>query len=497
MVIEHVNNSHPEVKHKCMICENLSKSFEELLNHETIKHEYVCRFCKLCFVAKEELVTHVTSTYTEKLFLCKYCDEDFQKNFESCLQHEALEHTYKCENCQKCFVDKSVHDKHSLDVHGVSVGLDLKCGQCQERFSNTGAFREHFKIPHKVHCSLCDLRFPAYSNLNNHISKAHSKPSKGEKLICKSCHKKYDSKERADYEEHLKLKHKYQCDDCDMTFVKSGRLRDHIEDFHGHSKSIDEKFTCKLCRTICNKKNDMKLSKEAYKMHCSLPHKFSCRNCNYRFTNKSKLDAHIQEAHTGVSPNECSICGSRFSDLGKLRDHKNEPHKYQCKDDKCKKRFVNEQSLEKHLQRKHKEFAQASLHHGQIIFRCKMCSRTFESNLALQSHQYIDHSFKCHLCEHSYTEKADLTIHLVKVHRVNKVPHAGFRCTHCNLDTKKMIEIRKHLSLNHSYSCKYCPHKYTNKNLLDSHMEESHLACALMNMEEDTSSNHEVQCLYL
>ena len=30
------------------------------------------------------------------------------------------------------------------------------------------------------------------------------------------------------------------CDNCEMILVKSGRLRDHIDELHGHSKSTDE-----------------------------------------------------------------------------------------------------------------------------------------------------------------------------------------------------------------------------------------------------------------
>ena len=67
-----------------------------------------------------------------------------------------------------------------------------------------------------------------------------------------------------------------------------------------------------------------------------------------------------------------------------------------------------EVNLEKHLQRKHKEFAQATFQDGQILFRCKLCSKSFESKLALHSHQYVKHYCKCHLCESSYTERMDL-----------------------------------------------------------------------------------------
>ena len=59
----------------------------------------------------------------------------------------------------------------------------------------------------------------------------------------------------------IRMKHKYKCDNCEMMFVKSGRLRDHIDELHGYSKSTDDKFTCKLCRTICNRKNEKELGK--------------------------------------------------------------------------------------------------------------------------------------------------------------------------------------------------------------------------------------------
>jgi len=482
--LKHVSKEHGDLKFSCKWCgKSFKNSYEDFESHEDEKHDIDCRYCERRFTEKTSLVSHTTSCHIDKNFFCKFCSQDFGQDFEKCLKHEDMNHEFKCENCDKCFIEKSIHDKHSLDVHGVSVGLDLKCGQCQERFSNTGAFREHFKVPHKIFCSLCDLKFPTQSKLNEHISKAHQKRTKAEKLVCKLCNKKFDSKENAEFEEHKNMKHKYKCDSCDMMFVKSGRLRDHIDESHGHSKSIDNKFTCKLCKTICNKKNDMKMSKEAYKMHCSLPHKFPCRNCDLRFASKSRLDIHMQASHTEISANECPICGSRFSDPYKLRDHKNEPHMFNCKDGKCKKRFVTESSLEKHLQRKHKEFAQATFKDGQVLFRCKMCSFSFESNLALQSHQYVKHSFKCHLCDNSYIEKDDLTRHLLKIHRVEKIPQAGFRCKLCKLETKKMIEIRKHLSLRHKYQCTFCRLTYTNKNQLDVHMEENHMDQVMMAME--------------
>ena len=72
----------------------------------------------------------------------------------------------------------------------------------------------HFKVPHKIFCSLCDLKFSTHSKLNEHIGKAHQKSSKSGKVVCRLCNKKFENKEKAEYEEHLSMKHKYKYDNC-------------------------------------------------------------------------------------------------------------------------------------------------------------------------------------------------------------------------------------------------------------------------------------------
>ena len=182
--LSHINALHGDLDFVCKFCGKcFQKSYPEYQAHEEEKHDLTCRYCDKKFIKRHSLINHTKTDHTENNFLCKFCSQDFGREFDGCLKHEDIEQEFKCENCDMSFVEKSVHDKHSVDVHGVSVGLDLKCGQCQERFSNTGAFREHFKVPHKVFCSLCDLKFPSYNKLDGHLSKAHQKSVKAEKLI--------------------------------------------------------------------------------------------------------------------------------------------------------------------------------------------------------------------------------------------------------------------------------------------------------------------------
>ena len=57
---------------------------------------------------------------------------------------------------------------------------------------------------------------------------------------------------------------------------------------------------------------------------------------------------------------------------------------------------------------------------------------------------------------------------------------AGFRCKICKLETKKLVEIRKHLSLSHKCNCSFCKVKYISKNQLDVLMEEYHMDQVMM-----------------
>ncbi len=102
------------------------------------------------------------------------------------------------------------------------------------------------------------------------------------KLACPQCGKQFGGNEKNLFREHVALPHEYACEECGQSFVKSGRLRDHIGEKHGKSRAMDEKFTCRLCGTVCNRKNDVRLSKDALDHHVSLPHKFPCRSCSFR-----------------------------------------------------------------------------------------------------------------------------------------------------------------------------------------------------------------------
>ena len=103
-----------------------------------------------------------------------------------------------------------------------------------------------------------------------------------------------------------------------------------------------------------------------------------------------------------------------------LREHQKRPHNHPCRSRTCVKKFISETALEKHLQRKHKEFAAAKLVGGKLVFSCKLCDQVFDHHLSLQSHQHINHAAKCHVCDKQFVADGELLAHLRTKHNVSK-----------------------------------------------------------------------------
>ena len=370
---------HSDIVHPVVLCCSLCRmDFTgkpmDYADHKRTSHKFTCYTCDRSYIKGQHLSKHMEIDHDDDEIKCKLCGMSFGDFWQQLEAHLNEQHRFPCDKCDMKFLSKDGKEKHALDVHGVVKGLDLRCGQCHQEFSETATFREHFKVPHTSSCPQCELKFPSSESLATHVSIVHNKQ---ERLVCDMCKKKFGSNEQNLYAEHIQTPHTHECETCESTFIKANKLKEHIEERHGRSKHFDDKYTCKLCGTVCTKNNDSKLSREALNKHNSIPHKFPCKSCSLRFTNKHKLEAHFVESHTnsGAKNNECSVCGTHISDPKVLRDHRKRPHNHPCRNAKCDKKFISESALEKHLQRKHKEFAAAKLAGGKVVFTCKLCDK--------------------------------------------------------------------------------------------------------------------------
>ena len=287
----HADLDHPEPPRICVECNSSfrrqrgddNSAYED---HIGTMHRHACVACPRKFVKRYQLNRHLQADHEDDDIKCRLCHDEFP-DWQQLADHMEEDHDHGCDHCALRYISRAAKEKHALDVHGIVRGLDLRCGQCGAEFADTSQFRDHFRVPHRFNCGRCELKFPSEALLAAHVAAVHatkkSAAAGGEKkLACELCGKQFGWNEKNLLKEHTALAHQYGCEECALRFVKSSRLRDHIGEVHGRSRAMDDKYTCRLCGTVCNRKNDVRLSKEALDHHVSLPHKFPCRSCSFR-----------------------------------------------------------------------------------------------------------------------------------------------------------------------------------------------------------------------
>lgn len=120
-------------------------------------------------------------------------------------------------------------------------------------------------------------------------------------------------------------RHKYECPDCGMSFIRHARLLGHMR-VHRSRKSLKSKPPrCDQCNTDFT-------SIKSWMIHVDL-HKqkpFWCLSCTKGFRDEESLDKHLhshylrqrqKDTHTGAKPYQCKLRGKSFSHPGNLISH--------------------------------------------------------------------------------------------------------------------------------------------------------------------------------
>ena len=197
----------------------------------------------------------------------------------------------------------------------------------------------------KIHqCNKCQFKSKYWTDFLKHMKDNHTSEKQ-----CYLCD--YQSEESFAVKEHIKLKHaaiKMKCDQCDfMTFRKS-EIQRHKETFH-----VDNKVKCPLCsftissavgrahssiatlyshkQRFHNKKSCDVCNATFYGTNGLIEHKLKlhkgkvidCNKCDYKNTNKLKLQRHIKYAHLL----KCSQCNYGTPGLCDLQSHLVKVHK--------------------------------------------------------------------------------------------------------------------------------------------------------------------------
>lgn len=142
-----------------------------------------------------------------------------------------------CSTCGKLLSSKESLALHQLSQHGGTENKFL-CTQCPRSFKLKTCLHRHMKSvhpidPHKFKCLTCPKTFPTKQKFQNH-SRIHLtiKP-----LKCRFCEKRFASRDNINRHErtHLEDRPKHPCPHCELSFLESKYLKQHLKNKHKNS----------------------------------------------------------------------------------------------------------------------------------------------------------------------------------------------------------------------------------------------------------------------
>ncbi|XP_058453348.1 zinc finger protein 616-like [Malaya genurostris] len=267
---------------------------------------------------------------------------------------------------------------------------------------------------------------------------------------------------------------KFNCDDCDKTFVHHYWLGVHREKRHG-VRNEDDVLPKKNRVHICNQcdksfsdwRNLLYHYKHVHKIAIQDSEVERCRSCKRRFINADELQLH--SCFKGILVNrkpqyKCEICEKQYFSQHGLDCHRSshpEYHKFNC--DVCQKPFANIKDMNYHKKRVHVE----------ACFTCDVCGKAFKVQAQLKIHVQIHQQskgYQCEFCGKSFSQRNGMTAHLKIAHAEQlgeeAVAEREIICEICQKKLKGKICLKLHMKTHtdeRNFECSYCDKKFIAK----------------------------------
>ncbi|VVC41825.1 Hypothetical protein CINCED_3A000801 [Cinara cedri] len=223
-----------------------------------------------------------------------------------------------CKNQKLQLCQQEVDDKEQ-----VSKYAQYFCNICNVILKNKTQLKQHLAIDHKFKCLQCEKKFVRNIDLENHLWAEHkqkikisrtkmtnthnTKQSKPEKLstetqlICDFCDSQF--KNIYDLGYHLLKVHNYKCSLCEKKFVRIGDIERHKNAEHRHyfeKQNLNKKFCCKECNSWFS--TDESLQSHIKYAHILMPKRFTCYLCTITHANNDEFFKHMELYH--LAPNK-------------------------------------------------------------------------------------------------------------------------------------------------------------------------------------------------
>lgn len=383
-----------------------------------------CSFCPMVFLESRARNRHLRASHRSELL--DYCMNWFVTREQRC----EIQPFFDYRSCS--LTPDSNNDSHFMDGGKVMPKDTDKTGKT---ISTEGYQCEH-----------CSVIVSTKTDIRKHLSAFHPvvmrSSTVGEQKDSEKCTSIYSCStcgqiflKKHSFTRHLNShsSSRYDCDQCQKTFISEYALNIHKDRQHRESSKnvflLNRKkyLKCELCPFTCrNERNKME---EHMRVH-TREKPFTCEKCGKQFRTRALLRVHREFVHEGIKKYACDLCGRCFSNKRYVEEHRR-VHTGEkpliC--DLCGKTFRQNASLSKHVEN----------HLGIKRHVCNLCDERFGSSYHLSRH------IKRHLGELNYAceqcGKKFVDPHELKIHQVVHVDARPFVCATC----KATFKLQKHL----------------------------------------------------
>jgi len=290
----------------------------------------------------------------------------------------------------------------------------------------------------------------------------------------------------------------HRCNECNQTFSRPYRLRNHQRKVHGDQREVTVVPTPFQCpEDGCNKSFGRKDHLQRHQRTHLAVMPYACHHfdCGKTFSTAQKLTRHMK-SHTNQTL-MCETCGQYFKQEHRLDVHRALCHTgetLECPHDDCTRTFKGGPGAEKtfwlHLQRHKYRVYPTEI--GQRKYGCHQCSLRFKTRDAYLEHKNEAHPpqrFSCDYCHKTYKSQSNLDAHVDSVHNALRY--------HCNVEGcgrgyVSLFNLRQHMRTAHEkikrFQCEICKKRWTHKQNWTNHV----CAGAPMHNDSDGSEENEV-----